>query len=405
MLAVTPSWMRAAAQQDASVARQIQGRRMPNLIGLDTLTAIRQLRSLAVARYAVRPPQSGLTPIDSITSQFPLPDSILRGGDTVWVGLAARVPQTKRVPVPYVVGLSEREAAATLSKMRLVGATRDEPAPGPEWLARVLRQAPDGGRQLSPGSIVTIWVGRDTRVAMPLVTGQTRAEASGVLREAGVVAPPIVDVMPGDGQALDSIVRQSPDPGTPVWPETRAILTLARHAPVRQDAPATPPSTLAPATPPTPLAPATPPSPVSQADSVFVPLVIGLNVDSARAVLTEAGLATRVDALVGGVLLGRATVRNQLPEVGTIVPAGTVVAIAPVNVVAAVLIIPLLFVGGTLAARALCPTPTIAQIVRLYPAEGRVKPAHESLVLASVSLRSRVEHRGAELDVGGSLLA
>jgi hypothetical protein len=174
---------------------------------------------------------------------------------------------------------------------------------------------------------------------------------------------------------------------------------------VRQDAPATPPSTLAPATPPTPLAPATPPSPVSQADSVFVPLVIGLNVDSARAVLTEAGLATRVDALVGGVLLGRATVRNQLPEVGTIVPAGTVVAIAPVNVVAAVLIIPLLFVGGTLAARALCPTPTIAQIVRLYPAEGRVKPAHESLVLASVSLRSRVEHRGAELDVGGSLLA
>jgi beta-lactam-binding protein with PASTA domain len=396
MLAVTPSWMRAAAQQDASVARQIQGRRMPNLIGLDTLTAIRQLRSLAVARYAVRPPQSGLTPIDSITSQFPLPDSILRGGDTVWVGLAARVPQTKRVPVPYVVGLSEREAAATLSKMRLVGATRDEPAPGPEWLARVLRQAPDSGRQLSPGSIVTIWVGRDTRVAMPLVTGQTRAEASGVLREAGVVAPPIVDVMPGDGQALDSIVRQSPDPGTPVWPETRAILTLARHAPVRQDAPATPPSTLAPATPPTP---------VSQADSVFVPLVIGLNVDSARAVLTEAGLATRVDALVGGVLLGRATVRNQLPEVGTIVPAGTVVAIAPVNVVAAVLIIPLLFVGGTLAARALCPTPTIAQIVRLYPAEGRVKPAHESLVLASVSLRSRVEHRGAELDVGGSLLA
>jgi beta-lactam-binding protein with PASTA domain len=396
MLAVTPSWMRAAAQQDASVARQIQGRRMPNLIGLDTLTAIRQLRSLAVARYAVRPPQSGLTPIDSITSQFPLPDSILRGGDTVWVGLAARVPQTKRVPVPYVVGLSEREAAATLSKRRLVGATRDEPAPGPEWLARVLRQAPDSGRQLSPGSIVTIWVGRDTRVAMPLVTGQTRAEASGVLREAGVVAPPIVDVMPGDGQALDSIVRQSPDPGTPVWPETRAILTLARHAPVRQDAPATPPSTLAPATPPTP---------VSQADSVFVPLVIGLNVDSARAVLTEAGLATRVDALVGGVLLGRATVRNQLPEVGTIVPAGTVVAIAPVNVVAAVLIIPLLFVGGTLAARALCPTPTIAQIVRLYPAEGRVKPAHESLVLASVSLRSRVEHRGAELDVGGSLLA
>jgi hypothetical protein len=191
-------------------------------------------------------------------------------------------------------------------------------------------------------------------------------------------------------------VRQAPDAGTPVWPATRAVLTLARRAPVQQDSPATP------ATPPPP---PRQPSPVRQADSVFVPLVIGLTVDSARAVLAEAGLGTRVDALVGEAVLGRATVRSQLPEVGTIVSAGAAVTIAPANVVAAMLIIALLLAGGTVAARALCPTPTIAQIVRLYPAGGRVMPAHEPLVLASVSLRSRVEHHGAGLDVSGSLLA
>jgi beta-lactam-binding protein with PASTA domain len=316
-----------------------------------------------------------------------------------------------------------------------------------------MRQAPDSGQRLSPGGTVTVWVGQDTRVSMPLVTGQTEDEASGVLRNAGVVAPPIVDVMPGEGEPLDSIVRQAPYPGTLVWPQTRAVLTLARLQPMQQDSPSQPPQLprrlarvpwvvgLDSATAIRTLAGQglrnyqirLPPggrtedvvaaqSPDSggrvpfatrvmlalrarQADSVFVPLVIGLTVDSARSVLDEAGLGTRVDALGGEALVGRARVRTQQPDVGTIVPAGTTVTIAPANVLAVILVIALLLGGGAVAARALCPTPTIAQLVRLYPAQARVMLRNESLVVASVSLRSHVEHRGAGLDITGSLLA
>lgn len=464
-VAATPRVARAALQQDTTsraasrarspAAKGVRGAqaqnvvsglpRMPYLVGLDTLRAISRLRRLDVSHWVILPPGRDSIPLDLVAAQRPESGAVLRPSvDTVRLTLAGRARPQELVRVPYVVGATQGDATAALERARLVPQLHEEPTAITERIGRVVRQAPDSGRPLQPGSDVAIWVGRDARVVMPPVTGYTLAVASRMLREAGVRALPKARELAGDGEAIDSVVEQAPAAGTPVPPDTVAVLTLGRRPAqtarvpyvvgldsaaairrlvaaglgrhqlrsARDGSAANVVGTQSPDSgrrvPITTTVVLT--LRARGVDTALVPLVVGLTVDSATRVLRAAHLRALVDASGGAARHARDTVRRQSPGADAIAIRGEAVTIVPAHRFAWTPLIILLLLGGggvvaALGARAVWPPPTIAPRVRLHPYAPRLTRAGEPFIGASVSLRSRIVHHEPRLRCAGSLLA
>lgn len=92
-----------------------------------------------------------------------------------------------QVKVPSLLGKSQSEAEATLKKLNLRAEIQTEASNSPEAaVGEVLRQAPNAGVTLPPGSVVTIFVAdQPASLDVPDVVGKTRSEAEDVLTRAG----------------------------------------------------------------------------------------------------------------------------------------------------------------------------------------------------------------------------
>ncbi|MGQ0670818.1 MAG: Stk1 family PASTA domain-containing Ser/Thr kinase [Actinomycetota bacterium] len=114
------------------------------------------------------------------------------------------------VPVPKVIGLTERRATAILERAGYTVATHEEFS-DTVVRGRVISQLPAARDLLAPGQTVTITVSLGPpEFPMPNVVGMSSEAAVAKLREMGLV----VDVVLVTGQSGNTVVYQEPPSGT-----------------------------------------------------------------------------------------------------------------------------------------------------------------------------------------------
>jgi beta-lactam-binding protein with PASTA domain len=187
-------------------------------------------------------------------------------------------------PVPTVVGQPAAAAQSTLTNAGFTVKTQQIPINNPAENGLVHSQDPAGGTKQKKGTVVTINVVRMTSV--PSVRGLPEAQARSVLDRAELKALP--HDVPGNPGQDGIVLTQLPPPGTLALPGVAVAIGIGR--------------------------------------SVVVPNVLGLPVNTAVAVLSNARLNVNIVRRHVGISFPD-DVRTQNPPAGTRVPLGSVVAI------------------------------------------------------------------------------
>jgi serine/threonine-protein kinase len=156
------------------------------------------------------------------------------GGKTVTKGstvtlLVSRGP--KLIGVPVVVG-SQREAAVQRIRSRgLEPSISEEESPEPK--GRVIRQSPDAGSKVEPGSTVAIVVSageeEEETAKVPNVIGKERRQAVEAIRAAGLT-PSVEEEETEVPSQVGRVTDQFPTPGSEQEPGSTVTITVGKRA-------------------------------------------------------------------------------------------------------------------------------------------------------------------------------
>jgi eukaryotic-like serine/threonine-protein kinase len=137
----------------------------------------------------------------------------------------------KLIGVPVVVG-SQRETAVQRIRSRgLEASVSEEESPEPK--GRVIRQSPDAGSKVEPGSTVAIVVssGEEEETAkVPNVIGKERREAVEAVRAAGLT-PSVEEEETEVPSQVGRVLDQFPPPGSEQEPGSTVTITVGKLAP------------------------------------------------------------------------------------------------------------------------------------------------------------------------------
>ncbi len=264
---------------------------VPNVRGLTVPEAEAALAEAGLTAGAVTEEYSATVPAGRIIRQTPAAGTEVAPGSAVALVVSLGIAPVT-VPVPNVTGLTVPEAEAALAAAGLVvgGASEEYSATVPA--GRIFRQDPAAGIQVAPGAAVAFVVSLGPApVAVPDVTGLSRAAAVSVLAAAGLVPGPVTEEH-SDTVPLDRVIRQTPPAGAQVPPGTPVGLVLS-------------------------LGPAP--------QGVAVPRVVGLARSAAEAALGAVGLAAGTVTEAYHPTTPAGQVIGQTPGAGQRVPAGTAV--------------------------------------------------------------------------------
>ncbi|HKG17939.1 MAG TPA: Stk1 family PASTA domain-containing Ser/Thr kinase [Solirubrobacteraceae bacterium] len=128
---------------------------VPTVVGQDQAGAQATLANSGLKVSAVS--QESDQPAGTVLSQDPGAGTTINKGSTVTIVVAR---EANRVTVPGVVGEDEGSASSTLSAAGLGVSIADRSVGSPDKDGQVLAQRPQAGGRVSPGSTVTITVGR-----------------------------------------------------------------------------------------------------------------------------------------------------------------------------------------------------------------------------------------------------
>lgn len=259
---------------------------MPDLLGQPETVAVVTLGRLGLKlgqRLTQRDPErAGLVLSQQPATGAPVDD---KTSVTLVIGVAE---SADTVTVLDVVGMSRDEATARLKKAGLaVGAISTRPGDKPDV---VLAQDPAAGIAVAPGTAVALVVAvqpPDNRVAVPELVGKTLDDAARLLKEAGLERGRIEL---RDDTQVGLVLAQNPQAGTPAEKGSGVDLVVGRQAEIAR---------------------------------AQVPNLREATLGEARTALAEARLTL---GEVTGPQNGR--VVEQKPAAGTVVAAGTPVAIA-----------------------------------------------------------------------------
>ena len=163
-----------------------------------------------------------------VISTDPAGGEMARRGSEVKVTVSSGVEQVK---VPPVVGQTLNAAKQQLSAVGLDFSSSQTPSDRPK--GEVIKQSPNAGTEVDPGSTVTLTVSsgpEETRVAIPPLVGLTQSDAESQLTSAGLVASVQTQdttIQPQDGRVID----QSPSQGTEVAEGSTVVITVGRYNP------------------------------------------------------------------------------------------------------------------------------------------------------------------------------
>ena len=198
--------------------------RMPDLRGLELEAAQERLVDHGLRLSRVERKEKKGRKRTEVTGHSPRPGARVSSGKTV----VLEVTEPKRVKVPDLVGRSHRDAAEKLEKEGFVAGevTRERSCSD---AGLVLRQSPEKGTRLMPGSGVAFVVsappGADGR-EVPDLFGAERRRAESLLSELGFRIGPI-DEQESERPA-GSVIAQRPAARTVLYAGCAVALTVAR---------------------------------------------------------------------------------------------------------------------------------------------------------------------------------
>jgi beta-lactam-binding protein with PASTA domain len=177
---------------------------VPAVIGMSARAADSTLTNAGFTVRTRSVPVSDPTENGVVQSQDPVAGTVQPPGTavTITVGHMSLVPS--------VNGLAEAKAKTILADADLKVAVRSVGVGDPALDGIVLNQDPPAGTLQSPGTVVTITVGRN--VAVPDVTGLTQEKAEAVLKDAGLESR--VKNVPFSGDFFGIVSEQIPTAGT-----------------------------------------------------------------------------------------------------------------------------------------------------------------------------------------------
>jgi serine/threonine-protein kinase len=204
-----------------TISRGVDTVSVPALTGLTLDEALQKLQAAGLQADAAR--VASKKPEGQVVAQIPGGSAELKKGATVKLSISKGV---ERVQVPDVVGQSEVDAAATLTKAGLEVAAKRVPSDQPD--GTVVAQSPKAAEQAAKGTRVQINVsgGRTTTggtttsgttttpsatVTVPDLVGSTFADARRQLRDLGLKADR-KDVP--SAEPYGNVVAQYPAPGS-----------------------------------------------------------------------------------------------------------------------------------------------------------------------------------------------
>jgi eukaryotic-like serine/threonine-protein kinase len=183
---------------------------VPDVVGERSGTAAQILQNRGF-EVDVVPIQSDTVPEDRVAGQRPEPGTEAEEGSLVTITVSSGPGEA---PVPLVQGLPADEAADRLREAGFESERRREFSDTVRS-GRVIETAPQEGTSVRRGSTVTLIVSRgEEQVAVPDVTGRSREDAEGVLRQAelqsAVSEREDADAEPG------TVLEQDPGAGTQI---------------------------------------------------------------------------------------------------------------------------------------------------------------------------------------------
>jgi eukaryotic-like serine/threonine-protein kinase len=199
--------------------------KVPSVAGSSEEEATRKLEA-AGFEVAVERVNSESVEAGNVISTEPGGGSTATNGSTVTL-FVSRGP--KLVKVPVLVGAQREAAVQRLRSRGLEASISEEESSEPK--GQVIRQAPDAGSEVEPGSAVSIVVSKGQReeeqASVPNVIGSERREAVEAIRAAGLT--PAVEeeetaVPSQNGRVLD----QFPPPGSEQKPGATVTITVGK---------------------------------------------------------------------------------------------------------------------------------------------------------------------------------
>jgi serine/threonine-protein kinase len=202
---------------------------------------------------------------------------------------------TGGVTVPNVVGQSESEAFLVLKRMGLEMVVSKRVIDPSKPSGIVISQDPAAGRKVSKGGKVEVVVSKGAElVEVPNCIGLTQSEASSRITAAGLTVGNISYSYSQNIQK-DKVASQNPEAGSKVAKGTEVDLVISKGP-----------------------------------EMVIVPQVVGLNVDTAKQQLEEAGFSVDIKE-VESETQAEGTVTEQEPAAGQKAPKGSKVVISVVK--------------------------------------------------------------------------
>jgi len=156
------------------------------------------------------------------------------GGNTATKGstvtlFVSRGP--KLVKVPVLVGAQRETAVQRLRSHGLEASISEEESPEPK--GRVIRQSPDAGSRVEPGSTVAIVVSKgeeaEEEAKVPNVIGKERRQAVEEIRAAGLTPNVEEEETPVQGK-VGRVIDQFPPPGQELEPGSTVTITVGKAA-------------------------------------------------------------------------------------------------------------------------------------------------------------------------------
>ncbi|HVD38092.1 MAG TPA: PASTA domain-containing protein, partial [Solirubrobacterales bacterium] len=154
------------------------------------------------------------------------------GGNTATKGstvtlFVSRGP--KLVKVPVLVGAQRETAVQRLRSHGLEASVSEEESPEPK--GRVIRQSPDAGSRVEPGSTVAIVVSKgeeaEEEAKAPNVIGKERRQAVEEIRAAGLTPNVEEEETPVAGK-VGRVIDQFPPPGQELEPGSTVTITVGK---------------------------------------------------------------------------------------------------------------------------------------------------------------------------------
>ncbi|HVS99869.1 MAG TPA: PASTA domain-containing protein [Solirubrobacterales bacterium] len=197
---------------------------VPPTAGLGREEATEKVEAAGFEAVVERVHSSSVEAGDVVHSE-PRAGSEAEHGSTVTL-FVSRGP--KLVKMPVLTGAQRRVAVQRIRGRGLVAEVGEEEAGAP--IGQVLRQSPNAGQELEPGSTVQIVVsaGREEK-KMPGVVGMERREAVETVRAAGLT-PVVSEEETRNEEKIGLVTRQSPSGGTELAPGSEVTLIVGRRA-------------------------------------------------------------------------------------------------------------------------------------------------------------------------------